>query len=80
MKRATRWGALAALLAGAAVVAALVGTTGGKAAPTAKKKVVIGWAFDSSGNMAPFDNPALAAAKMRAQPARGRGEHHLHHL
>lgn len=66
MTRARRWGALAALLAGVAAVAALVvGTTGGYAAPTAKKKVIIGWAFDSSGNMAPFDNPALAAAKIR---------------
>ena len=64
--RHTRWGVFVALLAGAAVVAALVGTTGGKAAPTAKKKVVIGWAYDSSGQMAPFDNPALAAAKIEA--------------
>jgi branched-chain amino acid transport system substrate-binding protein len=64
--RYTRWGVFAALLAGAAVVAALVGTTGGKAAPTKKTKVVIGWAYDSSGQMAPFDNPALAAAKIEA--------------
>jgi branched-chain amino acid transport system substrate-binding protein len=62
--RATRWGALAALLAGVAAVAALVfGTTSGNAAP--KKKIVIGWAFDSTGNMKPFDTPALAAAKIR---------------
>ena len=26
---------------------------------------MIGWAFDSKGNMAPFDGPALAAAKVR---------------
>jgi branched-chain amino acid transport system substrate-binding protein len=65
--RATRWGALAALLAGAAAVAALAGTTGGYAAAQAKKKVIIGWAFDSHGNMAPFDNPALAAAKIRTK-------------
>jgi branched-chain amino acid transport system substrate-binding protein len=63
---------LAALLAGAAVVASLVGATGGKAAPAAKKKVVIGWAFDSSGNMAPFDNPALAAAKIRIKQINAR--------
>ena len=65
MTRATRWSALLALVAGAAAVAALVGTSGGNAAPTAKKKVVIGWAFDSTGNMKPFDTPALAAAKIR---------------
>jgi branched-chain amino acid transport system substrate-binding protein len=63
--RYTRWGVLAALLAGAVVLAALV-ATGGKAAPTKKTKVVIGWAYDSSGQMAPFDNPALAAAKIEA--------------
>ncbi len=66
MRRATRWGAVAALLAGVAAVAALlVGTTGGYAAPAAKKKVIIGWAFDSTGLMKPFDTPALAAAKIR---------------
>jgi branched-chain amino acid transport system substrate-binding protein len=69
--RYTRWGVFAALLAGAAVVAALVGTTGGKAAPTKKTKVVIGWAYDSSGQMAPFDNPALAAAKIEAAHING---------
>jgi branched-chain amino acid transport system substrate-binding protein len=69
--RNTRWGIFAALLAGAVVVAALVGTTGGKAAPTKKTKVVIGWAFDSSGQMAPFDNPALAAAKIEAAKING---------
>ncbi len=33
--------------------------------PENTEPIVIGWAFDSSGNMAPFDNPALAAAKIR---------------
>jgi len=69
--RYTRWGVFAALLAAAVVVAALVGTTGGKAAPTKKTKVVIGWAYDSSGQMAPFDNPALAAAKLEAAHING---------
>jgi branched-chain amino acid transport system substrate-binding protein len=64
--RQTRWGVFAALLAGAVVLAAVVATTGGKAAPTKKTKVIIGWAYDSSGQMAPFDNPALAAAKIEA--------------
>jgi branched-chain amino acid transport system substrate-binding protein len=48
------------------VVAAMVAATGGNAAPTKKTKVIIGWAYDSSGDMAPFDNPALAAAKIEA--------------
>ena len=33
--------------------------------PLAPKPIVIGWAFDSKGAMAPFDNPALAAANVR---------------
>ncbi len=65
MRRVTRWGIPAAVVAAVVVIAALGGTTGGHAAPAAKKKVVIGWAFDKSGQMSPFDNPALAAAKIR---------------
>jgi branched-chain amino acid transport system substrate-binding protein len=40
-------------------------TTAASSASSAKKKIVIGWAYDSHGQMAPFDNPALAAAKIR---------------
>ena len=65
MRSATRWGILAALMAAAAAIGALAGTTGSHAAPTAKKTITIGWAYDHSGQMAPFDNPALAAAKNR---------------
>jgi branched-chain amino acid transport system substrate-binding protein len=65
VRRATRWGIAAAVVAAVAAIAALAGTTGSHAAPAAKKKVVIGWAFDKAGQMAPFDNPALAAAKIR---------------
>jgi branched-chain amino acid transport system substrate-binding protein len=64
VRRATRWGILAALAALVAI-AALAGTTRSDAAPAAKRTVIIGWAFDSSGQMAPFDNPALAAARIR---------------
>jgi branched-chain amino acid transport system substrate-binding protein len=56
---------VAAALAAVVAIAALAGTTGSHAAPAAKKTVIIGWAFDSAGQMAPFDNPALAAAKIR---------------
>ncbi len=35
--------------------------------PATGEPITIGWAFDSSGNMAPFDNPALAAAKIRVE-------------
>jgi branched-chain amino acid transport system substrate-binding protein len=73
VRRATRWGAFAALIAATLAIAALAGTTGGSAAPAAKKPLVIGWAFDKSGQMAPFDNPALAAAKIRVKQLNARG-------
>ncbi len=73
MRRATRWSALAALIAAAAVIAALAGTTGGHAATAAKKSIIIGWAFDSKGQMAPFDNPALAAARIRIAQINAKG-------
>ncbi len=59
-KRA-RWALVivaAAALVFAAAAAARTHST------TAKKPIVIGWAHDSSGPMAPFDGPALAAAKI----------------
>jgi branched-chain amino acid transport system substrate-binding protein len=62
-----------ALLGAAAAIAALVGTSGGQAASSAKKPVVIGWAFDKSGQMSPFDDPALAAAKIRAKQLNAKG-------
>jgi branched-chain amino acid transport system substrate-binding protein len=52
-------------------IAALAATNGGHA--QAAKPVVIGWAFDKSGNMAPFDNPALAAAKIRIKQINAKG-------
>jgi branched-chain amino acid transport system substrate-binding protein len=56
---------LVASLAGAAVLAS---TTAAAAKP-----IVIGWAFDSKGAMAPFDNPALAAAKLRVNQLNAKG-------
>ena len=62
MGRARRWFALAATLAAAAALTGIGGSASAARAP-----IVIGWAFDSKGQMAPFDNPALAAAKIRVQ-------------
>ena len=73
MRRATRWGALVALLGAAVAIAALAATSGGQAASAAKKPIVIGWAFDKSGQMSPFDNPALAAAKIRIKQINAKG-------
>jgi branched-chain amino acid transport system substrate-binding protein len=73
MRGRGRW---AVLLVGVAVLAA-IGTSVAASAKTggaaAKKPIVIGWAFDSIGQMAPFDNPALAAAKIRVGYWNGKG-------
>jgi branched-chain amino acid transport system substrate-binding protein len=65
----TKKGALAASLA-ALIVAAAVAAS----APAANADpIVIGWAFDGKGNMAPFDGPALAAATIRVKQLNARG-------
>jgi branched-chain amino acid transport system substrate-binding protein len=73
MKVRGRWavavaGALALGLIGSALAA-----TAGHQSSQAKKPIVIGWAFDSTGAMAPFDGPALAAAKLRVTQVNGKG-------
>ena len=60
-----------ALLAVAA--AALVVAATAAARTTAGKPIVIGWAFDAKGAMAPFDGPALAAAKIRVAQINAKG-------
>lgn len=40
---------------------------GGDDEPEATGPITMGWAFDGSGNMAPFDGPALAAANIRVE-------------
>ena len=72
MRRATRVGAFVALVAATVAVAALAATSGGHAASSAKP-IVIGWAYDKSGQMAPFDDPALAAAKIRIKQVNAKG-------
>jgi branched-chain amino acid transport system substrate-binding protein len=67
-----RKGALCALLAVVAALGVAV-TTGGTASAATSGTIVIGWAFDSKGNMAPFDGPALAAATVRAKQINARG-------
>jgi branched-chain amino acid transport system substrate-binding protein len=57
-----------------AVVAAVVAVAATAAArSTAAKPIVIGWAYDGNGAMAPFDGPALAAAKLRVNQVNARG-------
>jgi hypothetical protein len=64
MKRlGSRAGLILVVVAASLVVLAATAA----ARTTAAKPIVIGWAFDSKGAMAPFDNPALAAAPLRVK-------------
>jgi branched-chain amino acid transport system substrate-binding protein len=67
--RGRRGGALLALLA--TVVASLAVMAG--SATAAGNEIVIGWAYDGKGAMAPFDGPALAAAQIRVKQWNVRG-------
>jgi len=63
-----------AIAAAAVLALALIGSAlAANSSPSAKKPIVIGWAFDSSGPMAPFDGPALAAAKIRINLVNAKG-------
>src|SRR5215213_6002957 len=52
---------------------AIAATAAARTTTPAASPIVIGWAFDSKGAMAPFDNPALAAAKLRVSQLNARG-------
>ena len=73
MTAGKRWGAFGALLAVLALAVAAVGTGVGGSQTKAQAPIVIGWAYDSKGNMAPFDNPALAAARIRVDQVNAKG-------
>jgi branched-chain amino acid transport system substrate-binding protein len=71
MTRITRAQIALGLVAAAALVLAATAaarTEAGNASP-----IVIGWAFDSKGAMAPFDGPALAAAQLRVKQIDAKG-------
>jgi branched-chain amino acid transport system substrate-binding protein len=70
MQRAGKWCALALI---ATVAVALAGATGGSASVAQQDPIVIGWAHDSKGDMAPFDGPALAAAQIRVRQINAKG-------
>src|SRR5438067_225194 len=68
-----RWTVVATAVAAVVAAGAAMAATASSTTTAAKKPVVIGWAFDSSGEMAPFDNPALAAAKLRISQLNAKG-------
>jgi branched-chain amino acid transport system substrate-binding protein len=59
------------LIVAAAAVIVLAATAGART--TASKPIVIGWAYDTTGAMAPFDDPALAAAQLRVTQVNAKG-------
>jgi branched-chain amino acid transport system substrate-binding protein len=61
--------AVAAVLALALIGSALAANSGRQA----KAPIIIGWAYDGNGDMAPFDGPALAAAKLEVNKINGKG-------
>jgi branched-chain amino acid transport system substrate-binding protein len=69
--RHARW----ALIVAAVAALALAATTAARAHTTTSKQVIIGWAYDGSqgGPMAPFDGPALAAAKIEVAKINAKG-------
>jgi branched-chain amino acid transport system substrate-binding protein len=84
MRRARTWGVLAALILALAGIAAGCGgdddddaaATQPAATETAAasgEPITIGWAYDKSGQMAPFDGPALAAAQIRVDQLNEQG-------
>jgi branched-chain amino acid transport system substrate-binding protein len=59
------WAVGIAVLLALAAIGSAFAATAHRTASAAKSPIVIGWAFDGKGAMAPFDGPALAAAKIR---------------
>jgi branched-chain amino acid transport system substrate-binding protein len=68
-----RWAVVAALLAAFVLVGSALAATAGHRTASAKAPITIGWAFDGSGDMAPFDMPALAAAKLQVDKINAKG-------
>jgi branched-chain amino acid transport system substrate-binding protein len=70
-KLSTRVGLV--LVVAAAALVALAATAAARTTSSHAAPIVIGWAFDSKGAMAPFDNPALAAAQLRVKTVNAHG-------
>jgi branched-chain amino acid transport system substrate-binding protein len=68
-----RWALVAVGLLTLVLVGSALAATAGHRSASAKGPIIIGWAFDSKGAMAPFDNPALAAAKLRVNQLNAKG-------
>jgi branched-chain amino acid transport system substrate-binding protein len=68
-----RWAFVTAALLALFLIGGAFAATAGHRTAQAKGPIVIGWAFDGKGNMAPFDGPALAAAQLRVAQVNAKG-------
>jgi branched-chain amino acid transport system substrate-binding protein len=68
-----RWAFVTAALLALVLIGSALAATAGNRTAHAKAPIIIGWAFDGTGNMAPFDGPALAAAQLRVSQVNAKG-------
>ncbi len=73
MRARGRWAFATAGLLALVLIGSALAATAGHGAAKAKPPIIIGWAFDGTGSMAPFDGPALAAAKLRVSQLNAKG-------
>jgi branched-chain amino acid transport system substrate-binding protein len=73
MRGRGRWTIATAIVVSLAVIGSALAATTVRNGAEAKAPIVIGWAFDGNGAMAPFDGPALAAAKLRVNQVNAKG-------
>lgn len=73
MRGRGKWAVAAGSVVALAVIGSALAANAGRQGPQASKPIVIGWAFDSSGPMKPYDTPALAAAKLRVNQVNAKG-------
>ncbi len=68
-----RWAFVTVALLAFVLIGSALAATAGHRTARAKAPIVIGWAFDGKGAMAPFDGPALAAAQLRVAQVNNKG-------
>jgi branched-chain amino acid transport system substrate-binding protein len=68
-----RWTFVTVALLALALIGSALAATAGHRTAQAKAPIIIGWAFDGTGNMAPFYGPALAAAQLRVSQVNAKG-------
>ncbi len=73
MRARGRWAFVTAALLALVLIGSALAATAGHRTAQAKAPIIIGWAFDGTGSMAPFDGPALAAAQLRVSQVNAKG-------